>query len=189
MFIASAIFPAALFVLLSDNDLKEDEMERVGKLRASLLVAIAIAAGLTVTLLLVTRSGNASGSALVKTAHNATLNRTILVTRNGLTLYSLSAERHGRFICTTSACLAVWKPLVVARGVTPTGVKGLSVVRRPDMRRQVAFHGAPLYRFVQDTKPGQVKGNGFKDVGVWRPVTTGSATAPVAPAARPSYGY
>jgi len=166
-------------------------MERVGKLRASLLVAIAIAAGLTVTLLLVTRSGNASGSALVKTAHNATLNRTILVTRNGLTLYSLSAERHGRFICTTSACLAVWKPLVVARGVTPTGVKGLSVVRRPDMRRQVAFHGAPLYRFVQDTKPGQVKGNGFKDVGVWRPVFTGSTKAPAAPTPSPSnsYGY
>ena len=165
-------------------------MERVGKLRASLLVAIAIAAGLTVTLLLVTRSGNASGgSALVKTAHNATLNRTILVTRNGLTLYSLSAERHGRFICTTSACLAVWKPLVVARGVTPTGVKGLSVVRRPDMRRQVAFHGAPLYRFVQDTKPGQVKGNGFKDVGVWRPVTTAGAVKSAPRSTVPSYGY
>ena len=167
-------------------------MERVGKLRASLLVAIAIAAGLTVTLLLVTRSSNASGgSALVKTAHNATLGRTILVTRNGLTLYSLSAERHGRFICTTSACLAIWKPLVVARGVTPTGVKGLGVVRRPDMRRQVAFRGAPLYRFAEDTRPGQVKGNGFKDVGVWRPVTTGSTKAPVTtptPSSN-SYGY
>ena len=167
-------------------------MERVGKLRASLLVAIAIAAGLTVTLLLVTRSSNASGSALVKTAHNATLGRSILVTRNGLTLYSLSAERHGRFICTTGACLSIWKPLVVARGVTPTGVKGLSVVKRPDARRQVAFRGAPLYRFAEDTKPGQVKGNGFKDVGVWRPVTTGSKTAaPTAPTPAPSnsYGY
>jgi predicted lipoprotein with Yx(FWY)xxD motif len=155
-----------------------------------LLVAIAVAAGLTVTLLLVTRSGNASGSsALVKTAHNATLGRTILVNRNGLTLYSLSAERHGRFICTTGACLSVWKPLVVARGVTPTGVKGLSVVVRPDAKRQVAFHGAPLYRFVPDTKPGQVKGNGFKDVGVWRPVTTGAAKAPAAPASSNPYGY
>src|SRR4029079_352557 len=97
-------------------------MERVGKLRASLLVAIAIAAGLTVTLLLVTRSSDASGgSALVTTAHNATLKRTILVARTGLTRSSLSAERHGRFICTTSACVALWKPLVVARGVTPTG--------------------------------------------------------------------
>jgi predicted lipoprotein with Yx(FWY)xxD motif len=166
-------------------------MERVGKLRASLLVAIAVAAGLTVTLLLVTRSGNASGgSALVKTTHNATLNKTILVNRNGLTLYSLSAERHGRFICTNGACLALWKPLVVAKGVTPTGVKGLSVVKRPDAKRQVAFRGAPLYRFVEDTKPGQVKGNGFRDVGVWRPFTTGaSAGMDSTPEPTNSYGY
>ena len=75
------------------------------------------------------------------------------------------------------------------RGVKPTGVSGLTVVKRPDAKRQVAFRGAPLYRFVQDTKPGQVKGNGFKDVGVWRPVTTGSTKAPAAPAPRPSYGY
>ena len=163
-------------------------MERVGKLRGSLLLALAAAAGLTLTLLLVTRSGNASGAnALVKTAHNAKLGKTILVTRNGLTLYSLSAERHGRFICTTAFCLSLWKPLVVGPGVKPTGVKGLSVVKRPDAKRQVAFRGAPLYRFVQDTKPGQVKGNGFKDVGVWRPVTTGSAAA--ATPSRPSYGY
>ena len=165
-------------------------MERVGKLRGSLIVALAVAAGLTVTLLLVTRSGNASASRpLVKTAHNAMLGKTILVNSSGLTLYSLSAERHGRFICTTAFCLSLWKPLVVARGVTPTGVKGLTVVKRPDAKRQVAFRGAPLYRFVQDTKPGQVKGNGFKDVGVWRPATTGSATAPSAPVPRPSYGY
>ena len=169
-------------------------MERVGKLRASLLVAVAIAAGLTGTLLLVTRSSNASGgSALVKTAHNATLGRTILVNRSGLTLYSLSAERHGRFICTTGACLSIWKPLVVARGVTPTGIKGLTVVTRPDARRQVVFHGAPLYRFVQDVKPGEVKGNGFKDVGTWRVVTVGraqtSTTSPTTTAPPPTYTY
>ncbi len=165
-------------------------MERVGKLRGSLIVALAVLAGLTVTLLLVTRSSDASGAKpLVKTAHNAMLGKTILVNRNGLTLYSLSAERHGRFICTTAFCLSLWKPLVVARGVTPTGVKGLTVVVRPDGKRQVAFRAAPLYRFVQDTKPGQVKGNGFKDVGVWRPVTTGSTMAPAAPAPSNSYGY
>ena len=169
-------------------------MERVGKLRASLLVAIAIAAGLTVTLLLVTRSSNASGgSALVKTAHNATLGRSILVTRNGLTLYSLSAERHGRFICTTGACLSIWKPLVVARGVTPTGVKGLE--RRQAAGRASGRSPSAARRSTascEDTKPGQVKGNGFKDVGVWRPVATGSTTAaPTAPTPAPSnsYGY
>ena len=165
-------------------------MERVGKLRGSLLVALAVAAGLTLTLLLVSRSGNASGSKpLVKTAHNAMLGKTILVNRSGLTLYSLSAERRGRFICTTAFCLSLWKPLVVAPGVKPTGVSGLTVVKRPDAKRQVAFRGAPLYRFVQDTKPGQVKGNGFKDVGVWRPVTTAGAVKSAPRSTVPSYGY
>ena len=159
-------------------------MERVGKLRASVLVAIALAAALSVTLLLVTRSGNASGGTPLVKTHNG-----MLVTRGGLTLYSLSAERHGRFICTSSACIALWKPLLVARGVTPTGVKGLSVVRRPDAKRQVAFRGAPLYRFVQDTKPGQVKGNGFKDVGVWRPVVTGGSAVSTPSSGSGGYGY
>jgi predicted lipoprotein with Yx(FWY)xxD motif len=155
-------------------------MEKVGKLRASLLVAVLLAAVLTATLL-VTRSGNASGNAktraVVKTAMNKTLGKKILVTRSGLTLYSLSAERHGRFICTAMGCTSIWKPLVVPAGIKPTGVSGLATVKRPTGQRQVAYHGAPLYHFVQDTKPGQVKGNGFRDVGVWRPVAVGARAA------------
>jgi predicted lipoprotein with Yx(FWY)xxD motif len=169
-------------------------MRRVGRLPAVLLLGALIAAAVVATLL-VTRSSNASSGtharAVVKTMRNQALGKTILVNRRGLTLYSLSAERHGRFICTTTFCLSLWKPLVVPRGTKPTGVGGLGVVKRPGGKRQVAYRGAPLYRFVQDTKPGQVKGNGFKDVGVWRPVTVGKRTAP-APASspsQPSYGY
>ena len=169
-------------------------MDRIGRRPAVLLLGVVIVAAAVATIL-ATRSGNASGgthsSAVVKTMRNHTLGKTILVNRRGLTLYSLSAERHGRFICTTSFCLSLWKPLVVPRGTKPTGVRGLSGVKRPDGRRQVAYHGAPLYRFVQDTRPGQVKGNGFKDVGVWRPVVVGRSTAPApAPASGSSrYGY
>ena len=169
-------------------------MTRIGKLRGSLLLAVVLAAGLTAALL-ATRSSNASGAKtrqVVKVMRNPTLGKRILVTRSGMTLYSLSAERHGRFICTTSACIALWKPLTVPAGVKPAGVGGLATVRRPDGKRQVAFKGAPLYRFVQDMKPGDAKGNGFRDVGVWRPVAAGSgATAPApAPApSRSSYGY
>ena len=168
-------------------------MAKIGTLRGWLIVAIAVAAGLTATLL-ITRTGNASGTAktraVVMTAHNKALGKTILVTRSGLTLYSLSAEQHGRFICTTSACVALWKPLTVRAGVKPTGVRGLAVVKRPDGKRQVAFRGAPLYRFVQDTRRGQTKGNGFRDVGVWRPVAASGAktVAPTAPTpSAPSY--
>ena len=168
-------------------------MTRIGKLRGSLLLAVVLAAGLTATLL-ATRSGNASGAntrQVVKVMRNPTLGKRILVTPAGMTLYSLSAERHGRFICTTSFCLSLWKPLTVHAGVKPTGAGGLSTVRRPDGKRQVAFKGAPLYRFVQDLKPGDAKGNGFRDVGVWRPVAASSRAAQ-APAPAPSsnsYGY
>ena len=162
-------------------------MRRIGLLAA----ALAVAAAAAIVAAVLATNGSAKTSAVVKTMHNASLGKTILVNRNGLTLYSLSAERHGRFICTNGACIALWKPLVVAKGVKPTGVSHLTIVKRPDGTRQVAFRGAPLYRFVQDTKPGQTNGNGFKDVGVWRPVTTaGTSTAP-APASNPmpSYGY
>ena len=161
-------------------------MRRIGLLAAA--VAVAVAAAIVAAVL--ATNGSARNSAVVKTAHNQALGKTILVNRSGLTLYSLSAERHGRFICTTAFCLSLWKPLVVAPGVTPTGVHGLTVVKRPDGKRQVAFRGAPLYRFVQDTKPGDVKGNGFRDVGVWRPVTTGAAKdSTPEPSSNPSYGY
>jgi predicted lipoprotein with Yx(FWY)xxD motif len=168
-------------------------MRRIGK-RGWVAIGVAVAVGLTAAAL-VTRSSGASGNTtrqVVKTARNATLGKRILVTRRGLTLYSLSAERHGRFICTTAYCLSLWKPLVVPAGVKPAGVSGLAVVRRPGGKRQVAFRGAPLYRFVQDTKPGQVKGNGFRDVGVWRPVAASGAksSAPAAPTpSAPSYSY
>jgi predicted lipoprotein with Yx(FWY)xxD motif len=111
--------------------------------------------------------------------------KTILVNRRGLTLYHLSVERKGHFICTDSTCLSLWKPIVVKKGTTPTGAKSLSTVKRPDGRFQVAYKGGPLYTFAEDHKPGDMKGNGFKDVGTWRVVTvSGKAT----PAPQPSSG-
>ena len=128
------------------------------------------------------------------TAKNAALGKTIVVTLNGRTLYSLSAERHGKFICTDTGCLSFWKPLVVRAGVTPTGVSGLTVVRRPDGRRQVAFRGGPLYTFAEDHKRGDAKGEGFKDVGVWHAAAIAtSASTPAPPPTTTSggggYGY
>jgi predicted lipoprotein with Yx(FWY)xxD motif len=117
---------------------------------------------------------------VAKEAENATLNETILVTMKGKTLYSLSAETKGRFIC-TGACLASWKPLVVPAGVKPTGPVALSTRKRPDGRTQVTYKGLPLYSFNGDTKPGEANGQGLKDVGTWhaaRVKKTGSAPPP-----------
>jgi predicted lipoprotein with Yx(FWY)xxD motif len=130
---------------------------------------VVIAAALLIGVFTAVSMGGNHGKAVVKT--KSVGGRTILVNHGGMTLYHLSVERRGHFICTDKTCLSLWHPLVVARGVTPTGAKSLSVVKRPDGRRQVAYKGGPLYTFAEDRKPGDMKGNGFKDVGTWRVVT------------------
>ena len=158
---------------------------------AKLMVPVVFAAALVAAF--AAHSGTASSMSkqlVVKTANNPTLHQKVLVNRNGLTLYSLSVEQRGRFICTGS-CLSLWAPLVVPKGTTPTGALHLGTVRRPDGRTQVSYRGRPVYTFTQDRKPGDVKGNGFKDVGVWRPASPASSgsTAPPMPAPSPYPGY
>jgi len=126
---------------------------------------------------------------LVGTAHNARIHATILVNPSGRTLYNLSAERKGRFICTDTACLSFWHPLVVPKGTVPTGRVTLGTLRRPDGRIQVTYRGAPLYTFVKDVRPGQTNGEGFKDVGVWHATTVGAAAAAPKPKSSPGYSY
>jgi predicted lipoprotein with Yx(FWY)xxD motif len=157
-------------------------MQKAAKIRSGVLLAAALLIGL-VAAIYATRSSSAGTAKLVSTAHNKTLGRTILVTSRGRSLYSLSVERHGRFICKTSTCLSLWTPLTVHKGTKPTGVTGLGTVKRPGGKIQVAYRGAPLYTFSQDMKRGDVKGNGFKDVGVWRVVVVSKGNA--APATTP----
>jgi predicted lipoprotein with Yx(FWY)xxD motif len=108
---------------------------------------------------------------VVREAHSPSLGKTVLAANNGLTLYTLSAETHGKFICKRS-CLKDWHPLVVAKGVKPTGPVPLGTVKRPDSGlRQVTFEGRPLYTFDDDKKKGDANGEGFKDVGTWHAAT------------------
>jgi predicted lipoprotein with Yx(FWY)xxD motif len=94
-----------------------------------------------------------------------------------MTLYHLSGEQNGKFICSSSSCVAIWHPLTVVTGSTPSGMAGLGTVKRPDGTVQVTYKGEPLYTFAQDTSAGETKGQGIKDVGTWTVVTTGSAAA------------
>jgi predicted lipoprotein with Yx(FWY)xxD motif len=135
-------------------------------------------------------SSSSESVALVKTAANATLNATVLVDAQGMTLYHLSGERNGKFICTSSACLHVWHPLSPSAGEPSGSVGSLATVKRPDGTEQVTYKGTPLYTFTQDQKPGETSGQGIKDVGTWTAVTTGSesssAPSTVAPTTTPA---
>jgi predicted lipoprotein with Yx(FWY)xxD motif len=123
--------------------------------------------------------------ATVKSAANAKLGATVLVNARGMTLYSLSGEQNGKFICTSAACVQVWHPLAVSAGGTASGPVGhLSTVKRPGGALQVAYKGLPLYTFAQDRAPGDANGEGIKDVGTWNAVATSTSSA--APATAPS---
>jgi predicted lipoprotein with Yx(FWY)xxD motif len=129
--------------------------------------ALSIAAILAVVGLFSSLAAAQTTKSVVKEAHNPSLGHTVLTANNGLTLYSLSVEKNGRFICKGS-CLKDWHPLVVAAGVKPTGPVPLGTIKRPDSgMHQVTFEGKPLYTFDEDVKKGDAKGEGIKDVGTW----------------------
>jgi predicted lipoprotein with Yx(FWY)xxD motif len=136
---------------------------------------------------------------VVKTASNSTLGATVLVNAQGITLYHLSGEQNGKWICTSAGCVQVWHPLTVQAGASPSGSVGsLATVKRPDGTMQVTYKGMPLYTFAQDQKPGDAKGEGIKDVGTWTAVTAKAAASspPATPTPAPTtssggggYGY
>jgi predicted lipoprotein with Yx(FWY)xxD motif len=134
-------------------------------------------------------SHSAAGSgAVVKTASSSSVGGTILVDSQGMTLYHLSGEQNGKFICTSGTCLGVWHPLTVAAGSTPTGASALATVKRPDGTVQVTYKGTPLYTFAQDTAPGQANGQGIKDVGTWSAVTVSGGEGSAASTSTSSKG-
>ena len=138
--------------------------------------------GLVLATLALPATAAAATKSVAKEGTVAALGKKVLTNNAGRTLYSLSVEKNGKFICTDKACLALWHPLVVAAGTKPTGPAKLGTVKRPDGRTQVTYKGRPLYSFGQDRRSGVANGEGFKDVGTWHAATLAtSSTAPESP--------
>jgi predicted lipoprotein with Yx(FWY)xxD motif len=91
----------------------------------------------------------------------------ILVDGNGRALYLFEKDSRGHSAC-AGTCAAYWPP-VLTRAAPIAGHNAkqslLGVIRRSNGTRQVTYAGHPLYRFVQDTKPGQTTGQGLDDFG------------------------
>lgn len=162
--IVKVIFPALVVALL---------IAACGSSSSSKSIGAAAASAPTSS-----QAGSSTSAPVVKTASNSTLGATVLVNALGLTLYHLSGEQNGKFICTSAACVQTWHPLTAPSGAAPTGSVGsLGTVKRPDGTMQVTYKGTPLYTFAQDQKAGDAKGQGIKDVGTWTAVTTGAAAS------------
>lgn len=144
---------------------------------------------MTASALVVAGGASAQQSKRVaKEMDNATLGHTVLTTLGGKTLYSLSVETKGKFICTGS-CLASWTPLTVPKGTKPMGPVKLGTVKRPNGKTQVTFRGLPLYSFNGDVKSGEANGEGLKDVGTWHAAKVGTVSSSPAPEPENPYPY
>ena len=85
-----------------------------------------------------------------------------LVDSAGRTLYLFKADVGTNSAC-TGACATAWPPLLATGKPTAgTGLTAskLGTIMRSGGGRQVTYNGHPLYRFIQDKKPGQTTGQG-----------------------------
>jgi predicted lipoprotein with Yx(FWY)xxD motif len=124
-----------------------------------------------------------AGSAAVVKVGPSSLGR-ILVDAHGKTLYMWAHDKSSKSTC-YGDCMQYWPPFLtsgkpVALAGANAGLLGTS--KRTDGRMQVTYAGHPLYSFVQDAKPGDVKGEGLTGFGGrWDPVSVAGQPATASP--------
>jgi len=138
------------------------------------LKPLGIVAGMlaVAAVLAVSAAATAHSGAVVKTGPSK-LGR-ILVDSHGKTLYIWAHDKGAKSTC-YGDCAEYWPPLLTrGKPLAAAGAQArlLATSRRRDGRMQVTYAGHPLYYFVQDTKPGQTKGEGLTGFGGrWDPVS------------------
>jgi predicted lipoprotein with Yx(FWY)xxD motif len=91
----------------------------------------------------------------------------VLVTGSGRTLYLYTPDAKNKSNCYTG-CASLWPPLISkkkARAGKGVKAKLIGVTMRTNGQHQVTYKGHPLYRYLSDSKAGQVKGEGYG--GIW----------------------
>ena len=97
----------------------------------------------------------------------------ILVDAKGMSLYTLSSDTASSSAC-TGGCASAWPPLLSAAEPTaPASAKGKRALVKTANGSQVSYSGHLLYRFSDDSKPGDVQGEGLNGPksGVWHVAT------------------
>jgi predicted lipoprotein with Yx(FWY)xxD motif len=96
----------------------------------------------------------------------------VLTGPSGLTLYIHAGDTATSSTC-TGGCATAWPPLAVAAGASATGGTGVTgtfgTLTRADGTTQVTYNGMPLYGWKNDSKPGDVTGQGVAGFTIAKP--------------------
>ena len=132
-------------------------------MKATLVIALLLAA----TVVGLGRAAAATTSSATVSTAASKLGR-ILVDGRGRTLYLFEKDSRGHSSC-AGACAGYWPPLLVKGKPTADTGREAGAARNhraaADGTTQVTYAGHPLYRFVQDTRPGQTTGQDLHDFG------------------------
>jgi len=85
----------------------------------------------------------------------------VLTTPDGMTLYTFDKDTTGTSTC-YGDCAQYWPPLLAGSGAKEADF--LTLTTRTDGTKQWMASNKPLYTYVQDKKPGQVKGDNYNNV-------------------------
>jgi predicted lipoprotein with Yx(FWY)xxD motif len=118
-----------------------------GRIVAMLAAALALAAG------------------PVLGAEPASVRDGLLVSSNGMALYTFDMDAEGESAC-SGTCAENWPPYAAPRDATASGA--FSIIERKDGGRQYAYRGRPLYYWSGDDRAGEAKGDGIQ--GRWHAV-------------------
>jgi predicted lipoprotein with Yx(FWY)xxD motif len=102
----------------------------------------------------------------------------ILFDGRGFVLYAFTKDARGRSNC-FGECARAWPPYI-AKGALKAGSgldqAKLGTTKRPDGSRQVTYGGRPLYYYVGDGSPGEIRcQNVYEYGGTWLIVRGSSA--------------
>jgi predicted lipoprotein with Yx(FWY)xxD motif len=100
----------------------------------------------------------------VKVAEKAEIGK-YLTDTEGMTLYAFMNDHPGMSTC-SGACIDKW-PIFFREKIATTGglnAEEFGTIDREDGQKQTTFRGFPLYYWQGDSKAGETKGQGIKNV-------------------------
>jgi predicted lipoprotein with Yx(FWY)xxD motif len=141
-------------------------------MRTSLLLIVGLAVAAAASLGTATPAAGhptVASAAETLTVRSSAFGR-ILFDSRGRALYAFTRDPRGRSAC-SGACAAAWPPYLVRgrlRGGGSVERSLLGTTRRANGTRQVTYAGRPLYYYVGDRRPGQVRCQNVREFGgVW----------------------
>lgn len=110
-----------------------------------------------------TSSASATASNIYQSKTDAAKG-TYMTDFQGMTLYTYDKDTIGVSNC-SGKCLAAWPVYTSGATAEKTLPENISVITRSDGTKQFAWKGMPLYYYAEDTKAGDIIGDGVG--GVW----------------------